>query len=375
MQCSHKCDPVQSNWFNLFAILFAFVVGAAPLHADEPTFDSRLFGFVLLTNGNVLSGNAIQKGEFIHVSRAGNSELILDREDVACWSSSLRDLYQYRVDRRPSDSPRDRLRDAEFCLEHELYDLAAAELRAIYQDNPSDADGKRFEERLNAAISLPPSSSREVPSKSEMDRLERLEEMEKWMTPRVVHQFAKQIQPLLLNRCGQCHSSNQSIAWSIDAPSGLARPSSKMTRRNLRSTMAFIEPGNPESSRLLMMGQSEHGGATARLTARHHIGLTQITQWIATMRELDTQTARRHSSETSKRNSDPQNGVTQAPSKPFAKWAGSNLEDSNSIALSTQASFETRQPKDSAPPSVPKRLPKVDNPFDPDLFNRRFGKR
>ena len=55
---------------------------------------------VLLTNGNVLFGNAKQQGEWILILNGEGNVSQLPRQQVACWAPSIEDLYQYRVDRR-----------------------------------------------------------------------------------------------------------------------------------------------------------------------------------------------------------------------------------------------------------------------------------
>ena len=80
---------------------------------------------VLLTNDNVLFGHARQVGQWVLVRTGQGGEVQLPREEVACWAGSPRDLYRYRVDHRQKGDLAARLRDAEWCLRYELYDLAA----------------------------------------------------------------------------------------------------------------------------------------------------------------------------------------------------------------------------------------------------------
>jgi hypothetical protein len=308
---------------------------------------------VLLQNDNVLFGHAHQVGEFVVVRTGQGGEVQLPRKEVVCWADSLRNLYRYRVDHRQSDDLTAHLRDARWCLQNDLFDLAAAEIRSINQMDPGNAQAQSIEEQLqrltaprsaaNANLFSQPSSVQPAgfidpsPEQGTVDLA-------------TLRRFASQVQPMLLNRCGRCHSRDSGRGWTLNTPSVGARASSRMTRENITASLPYIDRIAYEKSELLVKATTPHGGGPAPLDPHSEKAIWSLKGWLATA----------------------SNGM---PNPSIAVADHSNVDGQTSTPAPPVAAYES--PSDAPSPSLdhgdqPARLPQVANPFDPDLFNRRF---
>ncbi|WP_442508771.1 hypothetical protein SH528x_000303 [Novipirellula sp. SH528] len=326
---------------------------------NKPTSSAALQSqaCVLLSNGNVLWGTATQLGQWIMVSRDGVSEIQLSRKDVACWGNSIRDLYQYRIDRRGMGSLAARLEDARWCLRYDLYDLAAKELVDIYAIAPDHPEAKRIEQRLRStalaaeAVDVEPTEPvvDDVPSDPSKQWISAaLESSER------VRDFARFVQPLMINRCAQCHSHDTDRKWQLMTPSIGSRPSARMTHDNLKAAFQFLDMQSPLTSEMLIKAQTPHGSEPAGPDLRRQTAAETIQKWVESVHA----------------NVNPAKSVpTQVP--PLGQFFAPDE------GLPRPAITESQDPDVPASKPVtstrPARLPDIGNPFDPELFNRRFA--
>jgi hypothetical protein len=382
-------------------------VGAGPSNGQAE--DSPC---VLLRNENVLFGVARQVGQFVIVETGQGGEIQLPRQEVLCWADSLRHLYRYRVDHRQSGDLSALLRDARWCLRYDLFDLAAKEIRGVWAIDPNNTEAGRIEDQLRRQSSAarrraavgPASgqspSSRSAASQSAASGLDpaftsvddtgRSEspgpiKIVAYSGPRVpgepsepgepgpvaklvsdslpddgleadieqtpvdvdlptLRRFASQVQPMLLNRCGRCHDAaiGNRGGWKIELPPIGARSSARMTRENLSSALRYIDPLDPEQSLLLSKATTAHGGGESPLQVRDAKAIEALRRWL----------------------------WIAAASIGSMEPVGGELE---SMEITEQVfSEEMPQDRSGSMPAGPSRLPRVANPFDPDLFNRRF---
>ncbi len=364
----------------------------APSASTSATTESR--PCVLLRNDNVLFGVARQVGEYVIIETGQGGEIKLARQEVLCWSSSIRSLYRYRVDHRQQGDLSSLVQDARWCLRFDLYDLAAEEIRRIRSIDPRSTDAQRIEDQLrrqvNAASAVasetpatdtgPETASREGAAEmikivgyddpsdpddasdpddvSDSDQ-EPSEESAAVHLP-TLRRFASHVQPMLVNRCGRCHdaSIHDPQGWTLVLPSAGTRASSRMTRDNLTSTLGYVDSESFEQSILLTKATSAHGGEEAPLDARSAKAIESLRVWLWMAANSMIPAPQDHSPHIASADRDP-GFVTQT--QPSAGLAPGQDD---------QSGFPPRTADNSR--SGPSRLPQVANPFDPDLFNRRF---
>ncbi len=312
---------------------------------------------VLLKNDNVLFGHAYQMGEFVVVQTGHGGEVQLSRKEVACWATSLRDLYQYRVDHRQKGDLGALIRDARWCLQYDLFDLAAQEIAAAKQIDPASPAARSVQDQLQR---LTDSRARTVsdvivqpPAVQPVDYEEdRVSNESGSVDLTTLRGFASHVQPMLLNRCGRCHSDDTSRAWALVVPSVGARASSQITHANLAASLRYIDHIAPSESELLVKATTPHGGVGAPLSPRNAKAIESLKWWIATAANTMTRPEMGYQQPD-------QQGPASFPQTPSIAERGAVPEEDRSHSQGN---------------GQPARLPRVQNPFDPDLFNRRFHK-
>ncbi len=322
----------------------------------KPTAEPR--PCVLLHNDNVLYGVASQQGEYVIVQRGDGNEIRLPRKDVACWAPSIRDLYRYRVDHRQQRDPAAHIKDAHWCIRFELYDFASEEIQQVFAIDPRSSEANRLErqllrilappERTNVRLSEP--ASEPLPLEQ---RLTGLDDVDLGM----LRNFSRHVQPTLVNRCGSCHSHTSDRLWKLTTPSRGSRSSSRMTRENLASSMHFINRESPLDSELLQKSITPHGGVPAPLDPRRAKALAAFRGWLISARTIPTASVAQ---------SNP-SSATHAP----AMFTTPSPTAASVAAQDRAAAGEPVDSRDNQSATTA-RLPKVANPFDPDLFNRRY---
>ncbi|TWT82395.1 hypothetical protein CA13_38580 [Planctomycetes bacterium CA13] len=321
---------------------------------------------VLLHNGNVVYGTAHQRGEFVVIRRESGVEIQLSRNDVACWANSIHDLYKFRVDNRRDSSVATRLNEIRWCLRYDLFGLAAAELVEVYSVDPSNGEARKLENRLRRAAEVAmrqPSN----PSTSNQDFKAASTDVAP-PSPMVqaivdssehIRDFSRYVQPLLINRCGQCHSHTSEQAWQLNTPSIGQRATSRMTRQNLTATLGFVDLDSPLDSELLQKSTTAHGDEPAGNDARRSAAAATLLHWIASIEATV-----------------PRLQLDQPKSDSLGQYASpiSSEEIGPSELPKSELGEATVNPRTDDVTSDPKpsRLPKISNPFDPELFNRKY---
>lgn len=399
MHLYHPRRRPTNLWVPLSVLLSACAVAQEPASPATQAPAAKITEqCVLLQNGNVLFGVAEQRGGWLVVRSGEGNELRLPIDQVACWADSMRDLFQFRLDRQRTGDPQVHLEDARWCLRYRLYDLAAGELRKAYRLDPQNQAAGILEEQLLAAVR----NSRERttadqaiataehhdPVSASPDGSSTFGEVVPashsqivTSSPAVVEHFTHAVQPLLINRCGRCHSHLTDRNWQLFVPTSGNRPSARMTRENLTATIAFIDPNAPETSELVQMAVTPHGDETTGIAGRDQHELHSLLRWIEQL-VIDLNRA-----------DDSLNGVITAGGTEIEPFHGPPMATSMTPPSHTGSTvimpvspapqptaatgqFDRRLPATSPRragdrDSAPARLPEVHDPFDPALFNRR----
>ena len=354
------------------ALIVTFVVAAASIlwpcdltvaqearvASNPPTVRNAPSGFVLLRNQSVLRGDANQKGSRVVVSRSDGTRLELNSRNVLCWGKTIQDLYRYRVDHRASNSIASHLDDARWCLKHGQLDLVVKELRYIRSVDPDNATAMRIQRQLYHAVVA---KRREQESKSASPITQADFESEVGESGRValatattpeadepdpatLKSFAHTLQPILLNRCANCHAQNTDLAWRLQSPTPGSRPSAAMTRYNLASVSRYISYEVPLESELRIRAMDGHAGKKNSFGIRVSSATTALEHWLSVARPAGAPLA------LAKRALNAETHVERSPSPRVASEVDPPADEDESV----------------------KRLPEVANPFDPGIFNRRM---
>lgn len=339
-------------------------------------------GYVLLANQVVLRGKVIEEPGYVLI-RDGESEIRLDRQRVACWAPSLAGLHQYLIDTRNGSTLHSHLTVARWCirneypagavaeliaarridphneqadrLEQELKDwherrsqrhkkgtanVDAVESSAESKDNQGSAGGKNISADTETVQNMLDSSAVKLASHELADS--GIDENEAILDEHLAR-FTTDIQPILLNRCGQaaCHGTPKSDGFWFEKPYRFdARPNAEMSRKNLAKTIAAIDRQHLEASPILVKALQPHADLDAPpLRPQDRQAAEQLRLWVLSFA--------RHQA----RDSDMADQIVQA--------GGGEQSDAKSTRTNETASRVVR-------------VPEVDDPFDPEVFNRRY---
>lgn len=305
---------------------------------------------VLLENDNVLFGRAYQVGEFVVVQTGAGGEVRLSRKEVVCWAGSTGDLYRYRVDHRQQGDVAAHVRDAKWCLRYDLLDLAAEEIRTIKTMDPRNAQAKLIEDQLRRLMSPTAAEDSGVTATPVEVQRASFEDSGADLGSSdliTLGGFARHVQPMLISHCGRCHAHDSGRQWTLLLPPSGARASSRMTRENLFASLRYVDRDAPDESELLAKATTAHGGGPIPLDPRSAKAIQSFKTWLA---EAST------TGQTSPANQDA--SVEQVSAQT------TSIQEHPAVADDASGSNDRS--------GLPARLPWVNNPFDPDLFNRRF---
>jgi hypothetical protein len=251
---------------------------------------------------------------------------------------------------------------AEWCLRHGLLARAADQVLIAGLREPSHARLRELDRRLTARISPDPSPDSKVVSYTPAVSAHPAEALD--LEPILVQQFTTTIQPILFNRCAsfQCHGGGSS-AYRLIRPGSGQVPTSRMTQRNLRATLVYVDRMEPEHSRLMAMAQQPHGRvSTAIFHEKTGNQLELLTGWVRRLRTRPVRPA-------------PVNEPSSTWQPPTAEWPPRTALPATPPSTGTPpgsapAADSTEAPLPTGPAPAP-ALPSSD-PFDPAAFNERF---
>jgi hypothetical protein len=366
------------------AALLMLLLIVRPLSADDRAH--RLDrACVLLTNDMVVFGEAQQIGEFVIVRSGPGDQVRLPRTQVACWANSLADLYRFRADHRSPADLEALLRDVRWCVQYGLFDQADEALRraaALAPGHPEVVQLQGQLQRRSAARDSAAQAARPQTASQPNPTIVAARPPEVRTTafrepaalsdddgpanradPRTLRLFASHVQPTLMNKCGRCHHQQAALDWRLHTMPIGTRPTARLTRENLAATLQFVDAADPGQSPLLLQATSPHGGIDAPLTARNATAIESLRQWLLLAGNRQPPPEPSH--------------IEPAPSgqqggEPVPEIAPVAYQDESEQPLpAVLAPIGTPR---AAPlrTAVPQRLPQVQNPFDADLFNRRF---
>lgn len=318
---------------------------------------------LLRESHTVLRGVVSQLGDQVVVrQRDGEVRLPVDR--VACWADSLAGLYQYQLERRRGATLEQHLALARWCLHHGYLPGAAHELaaaRLLAPDSPAVAKNL---ERYFAALQTPrphvtdsdpqltaeeqlrgtsgasdPGSEPHVLADSAAATAPDAARHDSGDLEAHLESFTATIQPLLINRCADCHGSGSRNAFVFESPTpGRRQLTSDVTQKNLSAVAAWVDREYPSASPLLVRALQAHGGLSAPpLGPRNQLAIQRLRSWVR--------------------------AVASGPrwSAPGSSNLASNAESTENEGASLGESLQ-----------LPTRLPMIKDPFDPDVFNRRI---
>jgi hypothetical protein len=407
----HKTQPL------VISVLLVGLVSILKAQGPDGATGQQL---LLLHNGQALEGR-ISRSDDIYSVLLPNGEIRVKAADVDLQCKDFEEAYQRKRAAITVGNLRDHLVLAQWCQQHKLYEHAAAELTdaaAIAPDNPMVGYLRR---RLQIVTEpLPERPKAEIATDDSLPNDE-LDRMIRGLPQRAIENFTQSVQPLLMNNCtaSGCHGPQSQSGFrlqrtALDQPGGR-----RMTQRNIYAVLRYVDRENPLASRILTVPAAPHGAAKTPVFTEHQIvQYKRLVDWVlqlgpvampeppatipnnepimaetfsdatspATPPKILPKDARKarllptaaHSAATTNLRSAPglpgsaKSGKPTMPPKQEVTQAAFIDPVSNPADAESSLDFESKTPKIKRDAAGPEFTPK--DPFDPEIFNRRYIK-
>ncbi len=377
--------PIMRNRLHRLIVGLAALAAATGLApADEPGAPPLpQEGILLLRTGEVLGGRISRVGEMYYVAlpSAGRpeewagGEIRVKAAEVEFCCRDLEDGYRRKRAAIGAADAEGHVRLAQWCLRHDLLAHAGRELGDALQADPSHPMIGLLQRKLKLAVE-PHSRPRPTRPLDPAAAPEDLDRLVRDMPPGSVETFTQTIQPLLLNHCGTaaCHGPGAESKFRLlRMPPG--RPASRrFTQRNLHAVLGWVDRANPAASPLLTAPAGPHGTADKAIFGPGQDGqYRRLADWVSRLSSRpkpDVPETVRPAQKPPDRAVPAEPEGPSSPSPKASHAAGRPSEaDSSPPARKLPASPSPVQRGAPLPVFIP-----VD-PFDPEIFNRRFFSR
>jgi hypothetical protein len=367
---------------------------AVAANGDDLSIKPRA-GVLLLNNGELIAGTIIAAGDRYDV-QLETGEIRVKRSDVAMVCRDAQDCYQKKRAGIEPDVAQDHVDLAEWCVKNGLLDEGEKELAAARAADAAHPKIRLVEARL--ALAREPLKTEPVESSVKRVAPASLDGMARNLPPGTMEHFTNTIQPMLLNHCAKsgCHAGRGQGGLQLERihPKLAGRFS---TQRNLRRVLAQLDLENPQQSKLLQAPIRAHGPAAMPIfTDREQSQYRQLVEWVYALAGTRQQPPEPTLAERTAPllqavpgASGPQADENEAPSAlPDADFGAAELpepaarkgskiptfsadqahtrEELRDKGLLEHATKRVQYGPNTPPPFAPK------DPFDPEIFNRRF---
>jgi hypothetical protein len=316
---------------------------------------------LLLQNEHAFEGEVEKVGETYRV-RKGTGEVSVPAAQVMQLCADWDDALAYMRARANLADPDERLRLAKWCHVNHLIEAARAEAKAALDLRPKHAETRQLVKQLELTATgktaaKPAAPQPEPPPVPQSD-----------VSFESVTAFTVRVQPILMNTCVNCHSTNHHGPFRLyRLHEGGERVA---TQRNLAAVLAQVNLEKPAASTLLAKALSAHGDAkNPPMPGKQAPTFQALCHWIDQTLADNPQLREKAGLPPVPPGPPPPAVVSQsvprAEEKPAAKPALPPLPEV------VPAQYTTPAPKTAAPPAPAPAVAAPLDEFDPVIFNRQ----
>jgi hypothetical protein len=277
----------------LAAAWTVLALSSAVLAQQAGPDDGPRQGILLLRNGSILQGQITKTAERYGVLVDGG-QIHVKTGDVELCCRSLEEAYRHKRALIQLANAYDHLELAQWCQRQGLLGFAAQELAHAKALDSTHPLIPLVERRIKMSLWQPEPAPHPVEKGELPPPAEELDQLVRGMPPGSVEKFTQTIQPLLMNRCSTagCHGPNTESEFRLlRIPAGRS-PSRRLTQRNLRSTLQWVDREEPAASPILTAPIRPHGTAPAAIFT--HQGIDQykrLVDWVCQLAQKRGPTA------------------------------------------------------------------------------------
>lgn len=320
--------------------------------AVEPALQPQQ-AVLVLRNHQVLSGAVTPVGDYYLVSLGKTDQVRLAAKDVEMICRDLPEAYRRQAAGIDPKSVAAHVDLAQWCLRQAMYAEARAELAAAREIEPDYRRIAEVEKRLEfATAAAKPAAAQPVPTTATVGA-QQLDRTMKQLPTGTVEHYTAVIQPILMDRCGnaKCHGAGATASFQLLQPVAGRVPSRRFTQRNLFATLAIVNKESAEESQLLTMARKPHGHIEkAAFKSEDDRQYREILEWIASLRPVPKQLP---------------------PATVSTVQSGNSQRQVGPAEMTPETAEVPRGPANQSP-LEPISPAAARDPFDPEIFNRRF---
>lgn len=369
------------------AIVLALLVPALLAGQDLANLSPQA-GVLVLRNGQLMQGDITQAGDQYIVTFGAGGEVKIAAKDVETQCADVAGAYDYKLRRLSGEGAGPHLDLAEWCLRHNLHRQCAEQLSFALAAEPQHKRIEQIDRRLQLALQAPPttkatSASSTIVSSEQLDKT--LRELPKGSLER----FTTIVQPMLNNRCAtsHCHGATSTSEFRLlRPPAGLNSPQ-RFTQRNLYAVLQFVDRDDPLNSSIFTKPQTPHGGGTtAAFDARGRAQMLELQTWLEQLAyrkdpptpiTIDPQAAQLSTPLRATPGATPTAAAGTSTSAAATEPASpSDLPHAASTKHhATPSQHHAAKPAAATSDAASEKPWRPRDPFDPEIFNRRYGKK
>lgn len=351
--------------------------------AEQPQLLPRA-GVLVLRTGSVLRGEILRVGDRYVVGLNDRDEVTVRADRVQMRCDSLAEAYRRKQSQLPENTKAaDHLELADWCLRNECLEAAAEQLMAAQRHSPNDPANERFEKRLRLAARRPAASSQAPAGGTRFPPRAELEGIARGLPTGMVELFTNRVQPLLINHCGTgaCHGPATDSKFRLVLPTESNALPRRFTHANLKTALGFVDAEQPSRSELLTRATEAHGGHSEPALHDDDVDqLQHLAAWVHGSKRAPERPEPPLLQSPNKILSQPlEPGVpTLADTSPAApgslgpKAAPDPPQDSEASRVQPVQHLEPVDEPSSSNASRGADSSRRVDPFDPQIFNRRY---
>lgn len=335
------------------------------------------------------------------------------KTDVEFIGEDLESVFQYKFQHMKNRDPESYIRLAQWCQLVNLNDRAIEQLERAVKLAPQSARARGLLESARRtsdspvrtappAPPPPPLASDDQANISSDPSPRQLAAFQQEVSTPLLSSFSVQIQPMLTRSCATagCHDATHKNGLALQRS---PRPVAHLTQQNLRAVLAEIDRDDPDNSPILAYAVRPHGGPNSRPFAKGagDPAYATLSEWVRAVsgkttpkssnqgeqvasarQESPTGTGGSAEASTNTPNT-PTNSAAQTatPQVAVPPTANSNGAASNADRTTPQRTADPRSRPESVRTNTASSQEQASapfqpiDPFDPEIFNRRFAPR
>jgi hypothetical protein len=355
------------------------IAGAASLLTQAAALDpppTAKAGKVLLIDyDRILEGSIERVGDRFHI-RHGTGEMTIPATVNMLLLPDKDAAFQLVKNRTKLTDPLSLVKLSRWCLANDLKQRALETAEMALALVPDDRSLKRFRDDMQMQVSLAPpppiAPAIQIPKPTE------IEPVIADVLPESFGLFATRVQPLLINACASCHSTDRGGSFHLTRPAA-AFGDKRATQLNLAAASKYLNHEQPALSPLLIRAVAAHaGGALAPIRDRQTMAYKYLDEWVRQACGRGITPAKPPAALPPEVIADstplPPRATSPARDLPApvvfpAAASDEQLPVMPTIPLKPNDS-PAAKPKTAAPPPAPTKTEPTD-PFDPEQFNQQ----